>query len=75
LIGLLGGSLGYLLGVGLTNLINVLGRSQNLELFLITPALTAVALGFATALGVVAGVIPALRAARMDPVTALRTTN
>lgn len=75
LIGLLGGSLGYLLGVGLTNLINVLGRSQNLELFLITPALTVVALGFATALGVVAGVIPALRAARMDPVTALRTTN
>ena len=75
LIGLLGGSLGYLLGVGLTNLINVLGRSQNLELFLVTPGLTVVALGFATALGVVAGVIPALRAARMDPVTALRTTN
>jgi ABC-type antimicrobial peptide transport system permease subunit len=35
----------------------------------------ALALGFAVALGALAGVIPALRAARLDPVTALRTTN
>jgi putative ABC transport system permease protein len=75
LIGFIGGAVGYLLGVALTNLINLAGRSSNLELFLITPTLTAIALGFAVALGALAGVIPAFRAARLDPVTALRTTN
>ena len=75
LIGFIGGAVGYALGVGLTNLINLAGRSSNLELFLITPSLTAIALGFAVALGALAGVIPAFRAARLDPVTALRTTS
>jgi len=75
LIGFIGGAIGYLLGVGLTNLLNLAGKSSNLELFLITPTLTAIALGFAVALGALAGVIPAFRAARLDPVTALRTTN
>ena len=75
LIGLLGGGIGYLLGVALTNAINLAGRASNLELFLVTPVLTAIALGFSVALGALAGVIPAFRAARLDPVTALRTTN
>jgi putative ABC transport system permease protein len=75
LIGFLGGAIGYLAGLGLTTLINTLGKSSNLELFLVTPTLTLLALGFAVALGALAGVIPALRAARLDPVTALRTTN
>jgi putative ABC transport system permease protein len=75
LIGFIGGAVGYGLGVLLTNLINLAGRSSNLELFLITPTLTAIALGFAVALGAVAGIIPALRAARLDPVRALRSTN
>jgi putative ABC transport system permease protein len=75
LIGFLGGAIGFLAGLGLTTLLNTLGKSANLELFLVTPALTALALGFAVALGALAGVIPALRAARLDPVTALRTTN
>ena len=75
LIGLVGGGLGYLLGVVLTNVINMAGRASNLELFLVTPALTAIALGFSVALGALAGVIPAFRAARLDPVTALRTTS
>ncbi len=75
LIGFLGGAIGYALGVGLTNLLNLAGKSSNLELFLITPTLTVIALGFAVALGALAGVIPAFRAARLDPVTALRTTN
>ena len=75
LIGFIGGAVGYALGVALTNLLNLAGKSSNLELFLITPTLTAIALGFAVALGALAGVIPAFRAARLDPVTALRTTN
>ena len=75
LIGFLGGVIGYLLGLGLTTLLNTLGKGSNFELFLITPGLTVLALGFSVALGALAGVIPALRAARLDPVTALRTTN
>jgi len=75
LIGLLGGAIGYALGVVLTNLLNMAGRSSNLELFLVTPKLTAIALCFAVALGALAGLIPAFRAARLDPVMALRTTN
>jgi len=75
LIGLVGGGLGYLLGAILTNVINLAGRASNLELFLVTPTLTVIALGFSVALGALAGVIPAFRAARLDPVTALRTTS
>jgi putative ABC transport system permease protein len=75
LIGFIGGAVGYLLGLGLTTLLNTLGKGSNLELFLVTGQLTALAIGFAVALGALAGVIPALRAARLDPVTALRTTN
>jgi putative ABC transport system permease protein len=75
IIGLIGGLLGYLLGAGLTNLINAAGKASNLELFLITPTLTALVIGFAVVLGALAGVLPAIRAARLDPVTALRTTN
>jgi putative ABC transport system permease protein len=75
LMGLIGGAIGDILGVGLTNLLDAAGKGTNLELFLVTPTLTVIAIGFAVALGVLAGVIPALRAARMDPMLALRTTN
>ncbi len=75
LIGFLGGAIGYALGVGLTHMINMAARSTNLELFLVTPKLTAIALAFAVALGALAGLFPALRAARLDPVLALRTTS
>src|SRR2546430_15633495 len=75
LIGLVGGLIGYALGVGLANLLDAAGRSSNLDLFLITPTLTILALGFAVVLGAVAGGIPALPAARLDPVTALRTSH
>ena len=51
LIGFIGGAIGYALGVALTNLLNLAGKSSNLELFLITPTPTAIALGFAVALG------------------------
>ncbi|HVC42102.1 MAG: ABC transporter permease [Candidatus Dormibacteria bacterium] len=69
-MGLLGGVIGFLLGVLLTILLNSGDPSGGL--FLITPRLTLIALIFAVALGAGAGVIPAMRAARMDPVTALR---
>ena len=72
-IGAIGGLAGYALGLGLTSLVDTLGASSGLDIFLVTPRLSAVALGFAVALATVAGVLPALRAARLDPVTALRS--
>jgi len=74
IIGTIGGILGLLLGLVLTSGINGLLVSQNQsELFLLTPRLVVLAFLFAVGLGALAGVIPALRAARLDPVTALRS--
>jgi putative ABC transport system permease protein len=73
LIGLIGGVLGFGLGVLVVAIRNNLfAAADGSSLFLITPALTILAIGFATVLGAVAGVLPAWRAARMDPVIALR---
>jgi putative ABC transport system permease protein len=69
-MGLIGGLIGFLLGMLMTFLLN--NGDPSGGLFLITPRLTLIALVFAVALGAGAGVIPAMRAARMDPVTALR---
>lgn len=70
-IGLIGGLAGYLVGVALTSLVRVMG----FDVFLITPRLTVLAIGFAVVLGALAGLIPAFRAARLDPVAGLRSSN
>jgi putative ABC transport system permease protein len=71
-IGVIGGLIGYGLGVAITVVANALTPPGQSTLFLVTLPLTVLALGFATALGAVAGILPAWRAARLDPVTALR---
>lgn len=73
-IGLLGGVVGFLLGWGAAGLLN-LGASEALggsEIFKITPRLAAIAIGLAVSLGIIAGLLPAWNAARLDPVVALR---
>ena len=72
-IGLLGGGAGYLLSLGLTTLMN--GSATSAQIFAITPLLTILVIDFAALLASLAGVLPAIRASRIDPVTALRTTN
>jgi len=73
LMGLIGGLIGYGLGVLLVVVRNtVFPAADGSTLFLITPTLTALAIGFATVLGAGAGVFPAWRAASLDPVIALR---
>lgn len=74
-IGLMGGLAGYGLGVALTTAINLMGAANNNQMFLVTPRLTAAAIGFAVIMGALAGTIPAFRAARLDPVTALRANS
>lgn len=72
-IGLVGGVLGYGIGALITVVVNATTPSGQPTLFLITWNLTILSIGFAVVLGAVAGVLPAWRAARMDPVLALRT--
>src|SRR5207253_11351662 len=72
-IGVVGGLRGYGLGVGVVVTRNVFfPAADGSTLFLITPTLTVFTIGFATVLGAAAGVLPACRAARLDPVLAFR---
>lgn len=79
-IGLIGGVfgllLGWLLGTGLDQGIVWYAQYRELplrgEFFAVTFALALGTILFATFIGVVAGVLPAQRAARLDPLTALR---
>ncbi len=72
LIGLIGGLLGLGLGAVVVYLANEAGRSSGTILFQLTPQTAVFAVLFSTILGVVAGIIPAWNAARLDPVAALR---
>ena len=63
-----GGVLGVLLGIGLAKLISVVA---NLPFGVNVPWLL-IAVGFSMAIGLVFGAMPASRAARLDPIEALR---
>jgi putative ABC transport system permease protein len=72
LIGLIGGLLGLVLGALVVMAANEMGRSSGTILFELTPGTAISAVVFATLLGALAGFFPALHAARLDPVAALR---
>jgi len=80
LIGLLGGVvgtiLGWLLGLGLNRGILAYLRWKEIPIegtfFVVTGWLVALALAFAIVVGLLAGLYPAARAARLDPLEALR---
>ena len=80
MIGLLGGMIGIAGGWALGRLLNrvilwYIEREQlpiRGDFFVVTPSLALYALLFAIAVGIVAGLYPANRAARLDPLMALR---
>jgi putative ABC transport system permease protein len=72
-IGLIGGVVGFGLGFAITTLMNATMPAAQGAIFLVTPGLALLCIGFALGLGTVAGIIPAFRASRMDPVAALRS--
>lgn len=72
IIGLIGGLIGLGLGWGFTTMANSIGNESGTALFLVTPRLAIGAVIFAVLLGIVGGLFPSWRAARMDPVEALR---
>ncbi len=67
----LGGVLGILLGWSITQAVERIPQAQGLQL-LITPGTVIVAVGVSVAIGIVFGLYPAMRAARMHPIQALR---
>jgi putative ABC transport system permease protein len=72
LIGAIGGLIGLALGAIVITLANEAGRSSGTVLFDLTAGTALQALLFSTLLGMLAGLIPAWSAARLDPVHAIR---
>jgi ABC-type lipoprotein release transport system permease subunit len=74
--GIVGTIGGWLLSLGLNEGILVVFRWQEVPMrgtfFVVTPWLVGLALAFATLVGLLAGLYPAARAARLDPLEALR---
>ena len=71
-IGLIGGLIGLGLGAFAVFVGNQAGADSGTALFTLTAGTAVAALIFATVLGMAAGIVPAVHAARLDPVQALR---
>lgn len=73
LIGLIGGAMGTILGYGLSQIISFFVSESGMILQgVISLEITLIGLGFSTIVGVISGYLPALRAANLDPIEALR---
>lgn len=71
-IGLIGGLIGMCFGVALIAGLNKAGSVSNVRAFAVTPLVVFGPIVFAIILGALAGLFPALRAARLKPVDSLK---
>ena len=72
-LGIFGGCLGLALAAAVVTFVNAHNAAHgNLELFAVTPRLALGSLAFAVVLSALAGLLPAIRAAHLDPTDALR---
>ena len=72
-IGLLGGVIGALFGLAGAQLITIIANASNFPIqSVIIPEIVIGALAFSMIVGMLSGVYPAMRAAKLDPVEALR---
>jgi len=69
-ISMLGGFLGMGAALGLVRLVSQLSPTGNEPI--VTPLALAVAFGFSVVVGILAGIYPAVKAARLNPIEALR---
>lgn len=69
LLCVMGGIIGLMVATGITKIITVMAEIT----MTITPIYVVIAVGVSTAIGVVAGLYPAFKAARLDPIIALTT--
>ncbi len=72
LMGILGGILGIVCGGAIVDCLNSYLALRRTEIFSITPRLLVIAILFSTLLGILSGIYPAYRAAKMKPMEALR---
>ncbi len=73
LMGMIGGVVGAGLGVGIALLSSVAATQLDFKLNVaVTPELILFAVLFAGIIGIISGVLPAIRASKMDPVEAMR---
>ncbi|MFA6587652.1 MAG: FtsX-like permease family protein [Patescibacteria group bacterium] len=71
-IGIVGGIIGMLLGILVATIINTKTKASGAEIFLIKAWFMAIVVGFSFVLGILAGVLPAIRASKMKVVDAIR---
>lgn len=72
IIGLVGGAIGMGLGVLAADIINNKMASKGAEIFLIQPNFLILVIMFSFVVGIIAGVIPAIRASKLNVVDAVR---